>query len=337
LASASIVRGVYQNQAASSSVGGGQPDARRQWMWPRFADLRYGCRVSTTCRHCGQRKGKRTCPALVGPICSRCCGQHRLVEIDCPSDCVHLGTRERTRDEHGASGALAVPPGLQAFDDDDEGSDGDAPDLGWTYDANRAPDPQLWLATDESLRLAAIEAHHRALAIALPNVALHATIHTVVESQLAAHEPPETTATLERLVSAGVTRHNAIHAIGTVVAHAIWGVLRHTAPVDHEEMLAALARLDPRDSRDGRGLRSKARELAGVVEGVTRRRAEADVGAVGRELTIEGRLQPHRRDRASKSWATAAHHPERAPTRWSAARFILCVRVPWQIYRLALV
>ena len=53
-------------------------------------NLRYARRVST-CSHCGQRKGKRSCPALAGTICSRCCGQHRLAEIDCPSDCAHLG------------------------------------------------------------------------------------------------------------------------------------------------------------------------------------------------------------------------------------------------------
>ncbi len=44
-----------------------------------------------TCRYCEHRKGKRSCPALGGAICSACCGQHRLREIDCPSDCVHLG------------------------------------------------------------------------------------------------------------------------------------------------------------------------------------------------------------------------------------------------------
>lgn len=43
------------------------------------------------CVFCGQRKGKRTCRALAGSICSACCGQHRLSTIRCPSDCAHLG------------------------------------------------------------------------------------------------------------------------------------------------------------------------------------------------------------------------------------------------------
>jgi hypothetical protein len=43
-----------------------------------------------TCPSCGQRKAKRNCPALRQTICSVCCGTKRLVEIDCPADCVHL-------------------------------------------------------------------------------------------------------------------------------------------------------------------------------------------------------------------------------------------------------
>ncbi|MBI4819195.1 MAG: hypothetical protein HY791_23185 [Deltaproteobacteria bacterium] len=41
------------------------------------------------CSYCGQRKGKRPCPAL-GRVCSACCGEHRGVAIDCPSECAFL-------------------------------------------------------------------------------------------------------------------------------------------------------------------------------------------------------------------------------------------------------
>ena len=47
-----------------------------------------------SCAHCRGRKGKRECPALGGKICSACCGQYRLVEIQCPSDCVYLASHE---------------------------------------------------------------------------------------------------------------------------------------------------------------------------------------------------------------------------------------------------
>lgn len=42
------------------------------------------------CVYCRGRKGKRPCPALGGLICSQCCGEHRVVRIACPSDCVYL-------------------------------------------------------------------------------------------------------------------------------------------------------------------------------------------------------------------------------------------------------
>ena len=42
------------------------------------------------CAYCTQRKGKRPCPALGGLICSQCCGEHRIVRIGCPADCIYL-------------------------------------------------------------------------------------------------------------------------------------------------------------------------------------------------------------------------------------------------------
>ena len=48
--------------------------------------------VVMKCVHCGQRKGKRDCPALKGTICSQCCGTHRLKAIACPADCTWLGS-----------------------------------------------------------------------------------------------------------------------------------------------------------------------------------------------------------------------------------------------------
>jgi len=43
-----------------------------------------------TCPSCGQRKGRRACPALGQTICTVCCATKRLVELDCPDDCPHL-------------------------------------------------------------------------------------------------------------------------------------------------------------------------------------------------------------------------------------------------------
>jgi len=44
------------------------------------------------CPSCGHRKARRECPALASTICPVCCGTKRLVEIQCPSDCVYLAS-----------------------------------------------------------------------------------------------------------------------------------------------------------------------------------------------------------------------------------------------------
>lgn len=42
------------------------------------------------CPLCADRAAKRFCPAKEDQICPVCCGTKREIEIDCPSDCVHL-------------------------------------------------------------------------------------------------------------------------------------------------------------------------------------------------------------------------------------------------------
>ncbi len=96
------------------------------------------------------------------------------------------------------------------------------------YDAERAPDPAAWSAAPEADRLTAVEAHHRALAAPHPAVRqprVHAAIHLVVESQLASGTPPEARRAMDRLVRAGLSRHEAVHAIASVVAAAAQGAL----------------------------------------------------------------------------------------------------------------
>ncbi len=96
------------------------------------------------------------------------------------------------------------------------------------YDAERAPDPAAWAAAPEADRLAAVEAHHRGLAKPHPAVRqprVHAAIHLVVEDQLASGAPPEARRAMDRLVRAGLSRHEAVHAIAAVVATTAQGAL----------------------------------------------------------------------------------------------------------------
>lgn len=92
------------------------------------------------------------------------------------------------------------------------------------YDPMKDPEPETWRGSDEAERLLAIVECHKKAQIKLPNVTAHAAIHMVVENQLA--EGYECTVrTLKRLTAAGENRHEAIHAIGSVVASHMHGLL----------------------------------------------------------------------------------------------------------------
>ena len=85
------------------------------------------------------------------------------------------------------------------------------------YDPEKAPDANEWLGLDEQERIRLARRYHEAARIKLPSVKAHALIHAAVENQIAAGFGPSCRA-IERLQKEGLTRHEAIHAIGSVLA-----------------------------------------------------------------------------------------------------------------------
>lgn len=109
------------------------------------------------------------------------------------------------------------------------------------YDPDVSPSARQWLALDESERMALVEQSHDAT---LPNLRVHAAIHATVETQIAMTLPSVVDA-LTRLQAQGLDRHDAIHAIGSVLAGHMWEMLRDNAPAgdSNTEYFAALDRL----------------------------------------------------------------------------------------------
>lgn len=95
------------------------------------------------------------------------------------------------------------------------------------YDPEIPPDPGQWLALDEDERLILVEDYHRDARVRLPRAArrLHATMHAVVENQLAENDDPVVRA-LSRLIKEGLSRHDAIHALGSVVARHLYEAMK---------------------------------------------------------------------------------------------------------------
>ena len=117
------------------------------------------------------------------------------------------------------------------------------------------PDPQTWLALDEGERNFLVEDFHRQARIYLPKSAraLHAAIHVIVENQLALADQVIVRATLQRLMDAGLTRHDAVHAIGSVLAEHTYNILHGESDTmdDHADYYAALQQLTVEKWRHG--------------------------------------------------------------------------------------
>jgi hypothetical protein len=83
-----------------------------------------------------------------------------------------------------------------------------------------------------------------------PNPRLRRALLEVVENQLRGGMPPETRATLDRLVAAGHTREQAVELIACVVSCEVFDVLKSGRPYDEARYLAGLRAL-PRLPWDG--------------------------------------------------------------------------------------
>jgi hypothetical protein len=93
------------------------------------------------------------------------------------------------------------------------------------YNPNNAPNPDRWLSIDEIERITLVTAYHRQAKIKLPNERIHATIHVIIENQIA-EGIPAVTETLNRLLKEDLDRHDAVHAIGSVLAKYIYKIAK---------------------------------------------------------------------------------------------------------------
>jgi hypothetical protein len=86
------------------------------------------------------------------------------------------------------------------------------------YDASTAPDPQAWLELDEQERIELVIAYHRRYHLPMgQDPKMHGVAHVIVENQVAMGDATVVPATLARLMREGLNRHDAIHAIGSVL------------------------------------------------------------------------------------------------------------------------
>ena len=85
------------------------------------------------------------------------------------------------------------------------------------YDPLKPPKSEEWQSMDEHERLQLVENFHRRARIQVPNARVHAVIHVVVENQIALGDEIPVKRAVQRLMSEGLDRHDAIHAVGSVL------------------------------------------------------------------------------------------------------------------------
>jgi len=107
------------------------------------------------------------------------------------------------------------------------------------YDPNKAPDPDVWCALAESKQILLVKQYHMRKRVKLPNAEIHAVFHVIVENQVAMGDEKNVSKTLDRLIADGLDRHDALHAIGSVLTEHFWDLMNEDASVFSEEAYAA--------------------------------------------------------------------------------------------------
>jgi len=112
------------------------------------------------------------------------------------------------------------------------------------YDPNKAPDPVEWMEIDESERITLIDHYHRHARVKLPNVQLHAHFHVIVENQIALGDEMNVAKTLKRLMGDGLDRHDALHAVASVLSRHMYRLMsRESSEFSPEDYAADMEAL----------------------------------------------------------------------------------------------
>jgi hypothetical protein len=130
-----------------------------------------------------------------------------------------------------------------------------------TYNPLKGPDRAGWLAQSEEERTRLVTEYRQRKRIELPNLQMHVMVHVIVENQIALGEETPAERTLQRLLRQGLDRHEAVHAIGSVLMAHLRGISSAAEPdadnndiyfAELEQLTAASWRRDngPRRSDD---------------------------------------------------------------------------------------
>lgn len=93
------------------------------------------------------------------------------------------------------------------------------------YDPAHEPDREQWSTLDEAERIAHVTEYHRRARIKLPNLRAHAAMHVAVENQALMGDETPVAATLVGMMNEGLDRHDAVHAVASVLSGVMFGAI----------------------------------------------------------------------------------------------------------------
>lgn len=111
------------------------------------------------------------------------------------------------------------------------------------YDPDRAPDPERWLAQNEMELMELVQGYHRREQIPLPDERVHASYHVMVENQVALGGRTPVRDAVDRLMGEGMSRHDALHGVGAVLARHMHQATATNVPVSREAYYADIRAL----------------------------------------------------------------------------------------------
>ena len=111
------------------------------------------------------------------------------------------------------------------------------------YDPIKRQNAKEWMELDEGVRLALIREFHEKLQEELPDLGLHAAMHCLVENQVVICNDLPVAATLERLTKEGLDRHDAIHAIASIVCRDLLDMMKQGTSFSQERYSEQLVEL----------------------------------------------------------------------------------------------
>ncbi len=104
-----------------------------------------------------------------------------------------------------------------------------------------------WLSLTELERLDLVREFHEREKIDISGIDAHCSLHTVIENQLAEDSPKLVGITLKRLLVAGVSRHDAIHALANAMSQELFRMMKGNELFSEKRFNRDLQSLNPRD------------------------------------------------------------------------------------------